>query len=149
MKVKSIKVNTTSCKKVLALLFASLLLSLFAASQIKIKMADEVWKREILYWRIVEKQDTVAYKNLWHKDFIGYTDNTITNKRHIANWITEMFKDKEVKYTIDVHKKAVNVVDNIVMTFYDVDYVFTNTKTGIIKKETYKITHTWKKIGST
>jgi len=43
----------------------------------------------------------------------------------------------------------VNVVDNIVMTFYDEHDIFTNIKTGVVKKETYKITHTWKKFGNT
>lgn len=131
-------------------IFSLMILTNFIASaQTKKQMANEVWQRETLYWQLVEKNDTTAYKTLWHKDFIGYAGNDIVNKNHIAAWITDLFKEKDIKYTADIHKKAVNVVDHIVMTFYDEYDVFTNTKTGSITKELFKITHTWKKFGST
>ncbi len=131
-------------------IFSLMILTNFIASaQTKKQIANEVWQRETLYWQLVEKNDTTAYKTLWHKDFIGYAGNDIVNKSQIAAWITDLFKDKKIKYTAEIHKKAVNVVDNIVMTFYDEYDVFTNTKTRTVTKELFKITHTWKKFSST
>lgn len=151
MKAKSIKGNYQYKKTIHVLSFFSLfiLASITASAQSKEQMMNEVWQREIQYWQLVEKDDTTAYKTLWHEDFIGYPGNDTSNKSHIAYWIGDLFKDKDVKYTVDIHKKAVNLVDNVVMTFYDEDDVFTNTKTSAVIKETYKITHTWKKFGNT
>ncbi len=135
--------------KWLTFILVMLFTNIVTSAQTKKQMAEEVWQREIQYWKLVEKNDTINYKKLWEKDFIGYAGDDTTNKSRIANWIRDMFKDNQVKYTVDVYKKAVNVVDNIVMTFYDEDDIFTNIKTGVIKKETFKITHTWKKFGTT
>ncbi len=161
MKAKSIK-GDSSCKekirrkaisfsgkiRAFPFLFLMIITSVIASAQTKEQMANEVWQREIAYWQFVDRNDTTAYKNLWHEDFIGYAGNDITNKSHIADWIEELFKNQDLKYTVDVHKKAVNVVDNVVMTFYDEDDIFTNIKTGAVTKETFKITHTWKKYGN-
>jgi len=138
-----------SISNLLAFFPLMLFTSIAASAQSKEQMSTEVRQREVYYWQLVEQNDTTAYKTLWHEEFIGYPGNDTSNKSHIANWIGDLFKDKDIKYTVDVHKKAVNVVDNIVMTFYDEDDIFTNIKTGIVKKETYKITHTWKKFGGT
>lgn len=138
-----------SIAKRLTFILVMLFINIVTSAQTKKQMAEEVWQREIQYWQLVEKNDTITYKTLWHKDFIGYAGNDTTNKSHIANWIGDLFKDNNVKYSVDVYKKAVNEVDNIVMTFYDEDDIFTNIKTGVVKKETFKITHTWEKFGTT
>ena len=151
MKAKSIKGKDVYKKaiQVLSLIILFIISGTIASAQTKEQMANEVWQREIQYWQLVEQDDTIAYRTLWHEDFIGYPGNDTSNKSHISYWIADFFKDKNVKYTIDIHKKAVNVVDNVVMTFYDEDDILTNTKTGTVKRETYKITHTWKKFGDT
>lgn len=135
--------------KVFPILILLIIINGIASAQTTEEIKNEVWQRELQYWQLVEKDDTTAYKTLWHKDFIGYPGNDTSNKSHIANWIGDLFKDKDIKYTVDLHKKAVNVVEDVAMTFYDEDDVFTNTKTGVVKREQYKITHTWKKFADT
>ena len=47
------------------------------------------------YWDYVEKNDTIAYKELWHNDFIGYPSfgDGVSNKSKIAIWIPELHQD--------------------------------------------------------
>lgn len=114
-----------------------------------IQMENEVWQMEQQYWKYVENDDTVSYKTLWHENFIGYPRNDVADKSHIAGWITDFVKDKNRKYSFELHKKAVNAIDDVVMTFYDVDKIITDNENKLISKETRKITHTWKKYGKT
>jgi hypothetical protein len=112
-------------------------------------LKNEAWHMEELYWKYVEKNDTVNYKNLWHNDFIGYPsegDGT-SDKSKIAVWIPELHKDTSQTFSYKLYKKAVNPIDDVVIVFYDADQISTNRQGEIVKKETFKITHTWKKYG--
>ena len=135
--------------KIVPFLILSIIINVIASAQTTDKMKNEVWQRELQYWKYVEKNDTTGYKTLWHKDFIGYPGDDIADKSHIADWIAELFKDKDEKYSHALRKKAVNAIDDVVITFYDEDEIFTNTKTGVVTTDTYKINHTWKKFGNT
>ncbi len=135
--------------KVILLLVLLLIIQWSVSAQTTEQIKNEVWQRELQYWKYVEKNDTTGYKTLWHKDFIGYPGDDIADKSHIADWIAELFKDKNLKYSHALYKKAVNVVDDVVLTFYDEDDILTNKNTGVVTKDTYKVTHTWKKFGNT
>ena len=56
-----------------------------------------------------------------------------------------MHKDPELTFSHTLHKKAVNAIDDVVMVFYDADEIWTDQKNKEVRKETYKLTHTWKK----
>ena len=112
-------------------------------------LKNEAWHMEELYWGYVEKNDTVDYKILWHNDFIGYPsfgDGT-SDKSKIASWIPELHKDTSQTFSYKLYKKAVNAIDDVVIVFYDADEIYTNRQNEIVKKETFKFTHTWKKYG--
>ena len=113
----------------------------------KEEQEDEVWKMEEQYWDCVEKIDTVAYKKLWHNEFIGYPSfgDGVSNKGKIAIWIPELHKDTSLAFSYKLYKKAVNAIDDVVTVFYDADEIWTDKENRIVKKETYKFTHTWKK----
>ncbi len=112
------------------------------------EMEDEAWKMEELYWEYVQKSDTVSYKTLWHNNFIGYPSfgDGVSDKSKIAIWIPELHQDPDLKYSYTLHKKASNAIDDVVMVFYDTDYFWTNKEDQVDRKETYKFTHTWKKV---
>lgn len=135
--------------KVLSLLVLSLILQVDVSAQTTEQIKNEVWQKELRYWKYVEQDDTTGYKMQWHKNFIGYPGDSIADKSHIADWIADLFKDKNLKYSYALHKKAVNVIDDVVMTFYDVDDVMKDKQNKVVEQETNKITHTWKKIGNT
>jgi hypothetical protein len=117
----------------------------------KAEMEDEAWRMEELYWEYVQKIDTVAYKTLWHDDFIGYPGfgDGVSNKSKIARWIPELHQDPNLKYSYTLYKKASNAIEDVVIVFYDADYFWTNREEKVVRKETYKFTHTWKKINNT
>lgn len=114
----------------------------------KSEIEDEAWHMEEMYWECVQKMDTVAYKKLWHDDFIGYPSfgDGVSGKSKIAIWIPELHQDPDLKYSYTLHKKASNAIDDVVMVFYDTDYFWTNKEDQVVRKETYKFTHTWKKV---
>lgn len=113
----------------------------------KAEMENEAWHMEELYWEYVQNIDTVAYKTLWHNDFIGYPSfgDGVSNKNKIAVWIPELHKDTTLTFSYKLYKKASNAIDDVVIVFYDADEIWTNKENQIVRKETYKFTHTWKK----
>src|SRR5210317_1157178 len=114
-------------------------------------LENEVWRMEELYWDYVLKNDTIAYKKLWHNDFIGYPSfgDGVSNKSKIASWIPELHKDKSRIYSVKLYRKAVNSIADVVIVFYDFDRFYTDEQDNILEKDTFKITHTWKKFGDT
>jgi hypothetical protein len=114
----------------------------------KSELEDEAWHMEELYWEYVQNSDTVTYKTLWHTNFIGYPSfgDGVSDKSKIASWIPDLHKDPDLKYSYKLHKKASNAIEDVVIVFYDTDYFWTNKENQVVRKETYKFTHTWKKV---
>jgi len=130
------------------------LLTLFfygaAAAQSLGKIQDEVWQRELQYWKYVEQNNKAGYLTLWHDNFIGYPDtDSLTPKSKIADWITDLHNKKDMHYEYKLIKKVVNVFGDVAITFYDEEDIWKNNQNEVVSKEVYKITHTWKKIGNT
>lgn len=114
-------------------------------------LENEAWKMEENYWEYVQNIDTVAYKNLWHNDFIGYPSfgDGVSNKSKIAVWIPELHQDPNLKFSYKLYRKATNAIDDVVIVFYDADEIWTNVENNVVRKDTYKFTHTWKKYDDT
>lgn len=110
------------------------------------KIKNEIWQLEENYWKYVKEKDYQSYITLWDDRFIGYpSNNTIGNKDHITDWMTEMYRQPGVfNYTLT--RKVENVFGDIAIVFYDVSHHFTNDKNEIVKKGSFKIIHTWKKM---
>lgn len=106
---------------------------------------DIAWELEERYWECVQHIDTVSYKKLWHTDFIGYPSfgDGVSNKSRIATWIPELHKDPGLTFSYKLYKKAVNAIEGVVIVFYDADEIWTNTAGVVVRRETYKFTHTW------
>lgn len=113
----------------------------------KAELENQAWQMEELYWEYVEKIDTVAYKKLWHNDFIGYPSfgDGVSNKSKIAIWIPELHQDTSLTFSYILYKKALNAIEDVVIVFYDADEIWTDKENKVVRKETYKFTHTWKK----
>lgn len=112
----------------------------------KEELENEAWQMEEKYWDYVQKIDTAAYKKLWHNDFIGYPSfgDGVSNKSKIAIWIPELHKDPNLKFSYKLYRKATNAIDDVVIVFYDADEIWTDNDNNIVRKETFKFTHTWK-----
>lgn len=113
----------------------------------KTELENEAWQMEERYWEYVQNIDTVAYKTLWHDDFIGYPSfgDGVSDVSKIASWIPDLHKDPNLKFSYILSKKASNAIEDVVMVFYDADEIWTDKDNKVIRKETYKFTHTWKK----
>lgn len=109
------------------------------------QIKDDVWQLEEDYWKYVKDNDLKSYLTLWDDEFIGYpTNNNITDKEHITDWITDMYKDKSRKFNYELTRKVENVFDDIVIVLYDVTSIWSNDKEEL-ERIAGKITHTWKK----
>ncbi|MBI1342692.1 MAG: DUF4440 domain-containing protein [Terrimonas sp.] len=110
----------------------------------------QVWKMEEIYWDYVQKNDTVAYKKLWHDDFIGYPSfgDGVADKSRIAVWIPALHEDKNLQFSYSLHKKAVNAIADVVIVFYDADEIWRDKQNNVVKQVPLKLTHTWKKYGN-
>ncbi len=107
---------------------------------------NEIWQKESDYWKYVKEKDIQSYVSLWDDNFLGYpSNNTVGNKAHITDWLTEMYKENIGDYNYELTRKVENVFGDIVIAFYDVAQQWTNKKGAIIKKSNIKIIHTWKK----
>ena len=124
---------------------------LSTVAQTKKTLENEVWNMEKKYWEYVQKSDTISYKKLWHNDFIGYPSfgDGVSNKAKIAVWIPVLHENATQLFSYTLYKKAINAIGNVVIVFYDVDEIWTNKETEVVRKETYKFTHTWKKYKDT
>ncbi len=113
----------------------------------KENMENQAWQMEERYWGFVEKVDTTSYKRLWHDDFIGYPSfgEGVSNKSKIAVWIPELHKDSSLIFSYKLYKRASNAIDDVVIVFYDADEIWRDKEHKMVRKETYKFTHTWKK----
>ncbi len=113
----------------------------------KENLENQAWNMEERYWDYVEKIDTIAYKKLWHNDFIGYPSfgDGVSNKSKIAIWIPELHQDTSLTFSYKLYKKAVNAIDDVVIVFYDADEIWTDKENKVVRTETFKFTHTWKR----
>ena len=110
------------------------------------QIKNEVWQKEINYWKYVKNHDLVAYRTLWDENFIGYpSNNIISNKDHITDWLKELYKDTTRVFSYELNRNVENVFGDIVIVLYDVIHTWTNEKNEVVKQSTYKVTHTWKK----
>jgi Domain of unknown function (DUF4440) len=134
--------------KLLLIAFIGILCQTNISAQSLEKTKDEVWQRELQYWKYVEQNDKANYLSLWHENFIGYpSTDSLTGKNHIADWIADLQNKKGLHYEYILVKKVVNPFGDVVITFYDELDIWKNEKNEAVSKETYKITHTWKKFG--
>ena len=109
------------------------------------QIKNDIWQLEENYWKYVKEKDYQSYGKLWDENFLGYpSNNTVGDKAHITDWMTEMYQQPGVfNYTLT--RKVENVFGDIVIVFYDVSHNFTNDKNEVVKTGHFKIIHTWKK----
>jgi len=145
-----LRTNKKEKMKLLSFTLLSLLLPVTAAAQSSEQTQEQVWQRELQYWKYVGSNDTTGYLTLWHDNFIGYPGTgSLTRKDKIAGWITEVHSKKDRHYEYRLIRKAVNVFGDVAVTFYDEEDIWKNNKNEIVSKETFKITHTWQKHHNT
>ena len=109
------------------------------------QIKNDIWQLEENYWKYVKEKDYQSYGKLWDENFLGYpSNNTVGDKAHITDWMTEMYQQPGV-FNYKLTRKVENVFGDIVIVFYDVSHNFTNDKNEVVKTGHFKIIHTWKK----
>lgn len=108
-----------------------------------------VWNLEHDYWRYVEANDLTAYRNLWHKNFLGWpsVSDAPARKDHITDWITSQ-TSKGLKFKAGEFKPAdIQITGNIAVACYWITSTWRD-KDGRGDATTSRIEHTWLKDGA-
>jgi ketosteroid isomerase-like protein len=136
--------------RVMGCLLAGILaLSLVGTIQARAAENEQtLWDLERAYWRYVQDHDLAAYRNLWHKDFLGWplVSETPVHKDHITDWITSQTSQGLAFKSIEVRPAAIQVTGDIALTYYWSTYEWLD-KNGAGTPRTTRVTHTWIKNG--
>lgn len=112
---------------------------------------EQVWQRENAYWRYVKAGDAEAYEALWHDKFIGWPcgQEHPLRKASIGNWVREV-RDKHLRVAVDLTREGAEEFGDVVVVHYQFTRVDTHPD-GTVEGQgkLSKITHTWKRQGST
>jgi ketosteroid isomerase-like protein len=122
--------------------------SLLASSTATAGDERRLWDLERAYWGYVESNDLAAYRNLWHKDFVGWpsVSSAPVRKDHITDWITSQtskglsFKAGELK------PAALQVTGDVAFTCYWMTLKWVDAQ-GSGESHTFRITHAWLRNG--
>ena len=107
------------------------------------------WKLETAYWNYVKAVDLDGYRNLWHRDFVGWPSSSSqpARKDHITDWITAS-TDKGIRLQwYSIQPAASQATENIVIVHYWVTSFWADKAGHGEPPETNRITHTWIKTG--
>ena len=107
---------------------------------------QKLWEFERSYWRYVEANDLAAYRNLWHKEFLGWPSVSATpvRKDHITDWITSQTSKGLAFKTVELKPAATQVTGDVAMMCYWITLKWID-KDGNGPSQTVRITHAWRK----
>ena len=135
--------------KMLLLAVAGLCVALPSAGQ---QSANEqaVWKLESAYWDYVKAVDLDSYRNLWHRDFVGWPSSSSqpARKAHITDWITAYTEKGQRLQWFSIEPAASQATENIVVTHYWLTEFWADKAGQGDPPETVRITHTWIKTAA-
>jgi ketosteroid isomerase-like protein len=131
----------------------TLLLCLFSISAWADGAADEeaVWQLEEAYWLYVRNNDLANYRTLWDERFVGwpgFSDKPL-GKESIGAWIAPLHGNPTETYDYQLTRAAVRSFGDVVVVHYLVQDFMRSAESGEIirQRDTYRITHTWQRIG--
>jgi ketosteroid isomerase-like protein len=110
---------------------------------------EKIWRLEHAYWQYVQDNNLVAYRALWHQDFVGWPSVSAApvTKDHITDWITSQTSKGMSFKAGDLKPAAIHVTGNITVAYYWISHKFVD-KDGNGDAHAYRISHTWVKVGN-
>lgn len=108
-----------------------------------------IWDLEHSYWQYVQANDLNAYRNLWHKDFVGwrFMSDAPVHKDHITDWISSRTGKGESFQLLDFKAADIQRTGDVIVVYYRVTAKWT-AKDGKGTPYTTRITDTWLKAGA-
>ncbi len=88
--------------KLSALLFVVVCTYSQVSAQSPARIQEEVWQRELQYWKYVESNDIPGYLTLWHNSVIGYPGTDTLTRNKISHWITDSHNKKDQRYEFKI-----------------------------------------------
>ncbi len=109
---------------------------------------NSLWRLERSYWRYVEDNNLQDYRNLWHRDFLGWplVSPAPVHKDHITDWITSQTSKGLSLRMEELKPAAIQVTGNIGVICYWLTYRWVD-ESGNGETYTIRVTHTWIKDG--
>jgi ketosteroid isomerase-like protein len=133
-----------------ARLFVLLLLlaPVYANAQPQNAAQDDVWAREVTYWKAVQANDLDTYRSLWRDDFLGwpFSSTNPARKAQITRWITAHTGKGDRLKSYSLERLTVQVSGDMATTTYRVHVTWAG-KDGKENSEISRILHTWHRGG--
>lgn len=112
---------------------------------------EAVWQLEEAYWLYVRNNDLANYRTLWDERFVGwpgFSDRPV-GKESIGAWIAPLHANPVEAYDFQLTRAAVRSFGDVVVVHYLVQDFMRSAESGEIirQRDTYRITHTWQRIG--
>lgn len=128
-----------------------LLLSMAPFVQAAANDEAQVWSLEKAYWEYVKASDLEKYRALWHERFLGwpYSSSSPARKDRITDWITANTSTGVKLQSYAIEQLAIQVTRDIAANHYRIKMTWSGPKPTDTKTETFRIHHTWLRIGDT
>jgi len=107
-----------------------------------------LWNLEHEYWRSVQENDLPSYRNLWHKDFLGWPSVSPMPicRDHITDWIISQTSKGLTPKVIEFKPAEIQITGDVAVLYYWLTYAWLD-KDGKGAPHTLRVTHTWLKDG--
>ncbi|MDH5382949.1 MAG: nuclear transport factor 2 family protein [Cyclobacteriaceae bacterium] len=113
---------------------------------------QRVWELEERYWELVKKGDVDNFLKLWHEGFTGWGCGMVNtfNKKRVEDWVKAV-RDDDIELTYEIDRESVKEYGDVIIAYYSSIYYEYNPKDNSYwgKENTWKVTHTWKRMGDT
>lgn len=118
-------------------------------SETSVNTQKTLWDLEHEYWRRVQDNDLIAYRGLWHEEFLGWPSVSAApvRKDHITDWITSQTRKGLAFKSVEFKPAAIQLTGNIALAYYWMTYQWLD-KDGKGATHTIRVTHTWLNDGN-
>jgi hypothetical protein len=113
----------------------------------EIDIEKEIWQLENRFWNDLDRNDTTSCKKLWIHKQIKYKSEVghLNDQHKSSHWINELHADNDLEFSFALYLKAIEITENVVKVYYDVNKFWTDKQHTLRKSKTFSFSHTWKK----
>jgi ketosteroid isomerase-like protein len=105
----------------------------------------QIWSQEKAYWEYVKANDLDKYRQLWHRDFVGWPSVSPepVHKDRITDWITANTSKDLTLHSYEIEQRAITVTGDVAIDHYRVKTTWAKADDADAQTSTSRITHTW------
>ena len=134
----------------LAVFIAALLTPKCVFSEELNQFEQAVWDLEHTYYEYVKNNDPQGYLTLFHQETIGWPalEAAPRGKDETSAWIASVHSNPAATWDFDISLKDIESFGDVVVVHYLLSESVRDADSGVLlTSNTYRIAHTWKRVG--